>query len=209
MGVMTSARVLGVYRLVFAGLGSAALFTILSHSVRGGRFNPVNFFSFFTIEANLFAVLVLFLTGIGALRSASSGWAWVRGANTLYMTMTGIIYALFLRGLEEALQLPIPWVNTVLHYVMPLAVLTDWLLAPPTKKMSYRQALGWLVFPALYVGYSLTRGALVGWYPYPFLDASVCGYGAVALTCAVFLFGIALLVWVLVARTRGSTTPRP
>lgn len=79
------------------------------------------------------------------------------------MTLTGVIYFLLLRGLEEQLQIPVPWVNTVLHYVIPavVLVLADWLAVLPPRTVRVREALVWVLFPALYVPYSLIRGGVV------------------------------------------------
>ncbi len=200
---MTKRRVLGFYRLGFSLLTFAALATIFTSSLRRESFNPVNFFSFFTIESNIFAATLMLFSGVAALRARDvRSLAMLRGAATLYMSMTGIIYFLLLRGLEASLQLPIPWVNTVLHYVMPLAVLGDWLLDPPRPAIRFRRSLVWLIYPLLYVVYSLVRGAATGWYPYPFLNVSVNGPGAVALSCAVMVPGVILLTWLLVSWTR-------
>ena len=102
-----------------------------------------------------------------------------------------------------------PWVSTVLHYVIPVAVLADWLVAPPPRAVRAREALVWVLFPALYVPYSLIRGAVVGWYPYPFLNADVQGYGNVAVTCAVMLVGLVVLsallaAWIRIERQQRS-----
>ena len=64
-----------------------------------------------------------------------------------------------------------------------------------------------MLFPALYVPYSLIRGALVGWYPYPFLDADAQGYGSVAVTCAVMLVGLVGLSALFAARIRLGQQP--
>ena len=59
-----------------------------------GFFNAANFFSFFTIESNILTAIVL---GVGALRDPRGhGWQLFRGAVTLYMTITGIVYNLLL-----------------------------------------------------------------------------------------------------------------
>ena len=45
----------------------------------------------------------------------------------------------------------------------------------------------------------MVRGALTGWYPYPFLDPADGGYGPVAVTVAAILaFGVLLCVLVAV-----------
>lgn len=199
---MTTQRLTGVYRLFFTALGLTGLGTLFA-VLQGGTFNAGNFFSFFTIEANLLAALTFLLTGVAALRSdRRDRFVTLRGFATLAMTLTGAIYFLLLRGLEEQLQIPVPWVNTVLHYVLPIAVLADWLLVPPPRAIRVREALVWVLFPALYVPYSLIRGAVVGWYPYPFLNADVQGYGSIAVTCAVMLVGLVGLAALLAARTR-------
>ncbi|EEL05689.1 hypothetical protein bcere0014_25630 [Bacillus cereus BDRD-ST196] len=152
-------------------------------------FNPVNFFSFFTIESNILVAVILLFSSFGtALFGRSEQFGVLRGAATVYILSTGLIYFLLLRGLEESLQTAIPWVNTVLHYIMPLAMILDWVINPPTKTITWKQAASWLVFPLLYVVYSLIRGPFVNWYPYPFLDPRIGGYGRV------FLYSIGISV---------------
>ena len=48
--------------------------------------------------------------------------------------------------------------------------------------MSFRDGLLWLAFPLVWTGLTLVRGAIDGWYPYPFLDPVNGGYGTVAVT---------------------------
>ena len=153
-------------------------------------FRGDNFFSFFTIQSNLIAAAVLL-----ARRNDS-----LRGAATLYLIITGVVYATLLSGLERTLQTPLPWVNFVLHRLSPVALVIDWLAAPPRRPLRFRAALLWLVYPLLYLGYSLVRGASVGWYPYPFLDPRhVGGYDRVALVCGLIALGAlvaaGLVVW--------------
>ena len=54
------------------------------------------------------------------------------------------------------------------------------------------------MFPVRGSVYTLVRGEIVDWYPYPFLDAGKHGYGSVALTClaiAALFVGLAALAW--------------
>ncbi len=97
----------------------------------------------------------------------------------------------------------------VLHYITPLAVLTDWLIAPPRQRVNFRKALVWFLFSAAYVLYSLIRKPLVGWYPYPFLDADNQSYGQIAVTSLVMLIGLVGLTALLTARTRQNLETRP
>lgn len=93
------------------------------------------------------------------------------------MAIVGIVFTALLR--HEDLGSLLPWVNTVLHYVMPVAVVLDWLYQPPRTALSFRQTLLWLIFPLVYLSYVLIRGSIVDWYPYPFLNpANVGAMGA-------------------------------
>lgn len=173
----------------------------LISSIHHGR-DLFNFFSFFTIESNLFAAALLICMGIYELIHKDIKWLpYLRGGVTLYMTMTGIIYVLLLSGNEVALQTTIPVVNIVLHYIVPALVLLDWLVFPPKDRMSIRIALVWLAYPLLYLVYSLVRGGITGWYPYPFINPITNGWPNVigmSLTLSVAVFVLTILI---VART--------
>jgi hypothetical protein len=163
-----------------------------------------NFFSFFTIQSNLVAALLLVVVGAYVLLGKSGRTvAYVRGALTLYMTMTGIIYVLLLAGYEQALQTTIPAVNIILHYIMPVVILADWLVFPPEKKLSFRIALVWLACPLLYLVYSLIRGSITDWYPYPFINPTLSGWPNLIGTSLAIALGSLALTWLLVQRTSG------
>ncbi|HVQ44079.1 MAG TPA: Pr6Pr family membrane protein [Candidatus Saccharimonadia bacterium] len=203
-----------IYRVAFALLCLYAIGVQYRYGMQGQGidFIPANFFSFFTIESNLLAILIFLIAGLLAVKLPKPTTAWVqlRGAAVLYMTITGIVYVTLLSGLEESLQTPIPWINFVLHYLMPVVVLADWFLDLPRLRLSFKQGLVWLIFPAAYLVYSLVRGPVVGWYPYPFLDpqAQNQGYAGIAVTAAVMLgitLGfIAALTWTTRLRARRA-----
>ncbi|MGG0723599.1 Pr6Pr family membrane protein [Bacillus mycoides] len=188
---MRSAKMIAIYRMLLSLLAFSALITQFVTRAQVKPFNPVNFFSFFTIESNILVAVILLLSSlVTATFGRSEQFGVLRGAATVYILTTGLIYFLLLRGLEESLQTAIPWVNTVLHYIMPLAMILDWVINPPTKAVTWKQAASWLVFPLLYVVYSLIRGPFVNWYPYPFLDPRIGGYGRVLL----YSIGIAVVI---------------
>ena len=182
-------------RVAGAVLGVAAIATALSD-----RTGPLsNFVSFFTIESNLLAMVVLLVGGL--LDPRSERWAWFRGLVTLAMVITGMVYAALLSDVD--LQLAAPWTNAVLHRVLPVLLLVDWLFFPPWPKLSARAALGWLAFPLAYFAYSLLRGSVADWYAYPFLDPRPHGYDRVALNAVALAAGMAVLA-LLVNRTAAQ-----
>lgn len=184
--------------IIFAAIAVQMSFSIEHH------WSLSNFFSFFTIQSNILAATILLVVGVGSLLKQKSNpqFAFLRGAATLYMTMTGIIYIALLSGNEVALQTTVPWVNFVLHYAAPVIVLLDWLLFPPPFKLPFSKTIFWLVFPALYLVYSLIRGAFINWYPYPFLNPLTDGWGSVIVTCLVISFGALGLSGLLALRTK-------
>jgi hypothetical protein len=184
------------YRLAFAALSIVAMVTqfvyLLTH-----RGSPLNFFSFFTIESNIFAAAMLIY---GALRRPEPSYEYdmLRGAATTYMTITGVVYVALLSNLPPGVDSTIGWVNWVLHRIMPVVLFLDWVLVPPAHELRFRKALWWAVFPLVYAGYSLIRGAVVHWYPYPFLNVDSHGYARVTVTCLAVAVGALAFIWVVV-----------
>ncbi len=159
----------------------------------------INFFSYFTNLSNLFAAIVLLWGARGPGSHGATGPPdRVRAIAATQMTVVGVVFAILLRDVDlGALE---PWVNVVLHYVMPCAIVIDWMVQPPRARLEPRDIVICLAFPAVYLSYVLLRGSAAGWYPYPFLNPALMGgYGGVA----VYAVGIALAFlaagWSLVA----------
>lgn len=170
-----------------------------SHSSGRAGFDPVNFFSYFTILSNIFVAAVLAVAAVVALTGKQPGkmLECSRGAATVYMVTTGILFALLLAKYDVGVTLP--WVNHILHQAIPVFALLDWLLMPPARRLSPRIWFSWLIFPLAYAPYTLIRGSAVNWYPYPFLDPNWnnAGYGRVFAYCAgitVFMVGLAAAI---------------
>ncbi len=189
---------INTYRLGFAVLTIVAITAQAADLYARGTLVPQNFFSYFTIQSNVIAIVV-FLGSVAWWRTAPSLiWELARGASVVHMTITFVVFALLLSGTN--VDTALPWVDTVLHRVMPLAVIADWLIDPPRHRISFRTSLRWTTFPLLWTAYTLVRGAIVGWYPYPFLDPVNGSYGSVAVyVVAILVFGVALcgvVAWV-------------
>ncbi|HYH93643.1 MAG TPA: Pr6Pr family membrane protein [Candidatus Saccharimonadales bacterium] len=124
------------------------------------------------------------------------------------MTVTFVVYGLLLSGTDVDTQLA--WVNDVVHRLFPLVVIADWLVDPPQHRISFRDSLIWLVFPLAWTWYTLIRGAIVGWYPYPFLDPANGGYGTVAgYVVGIFVFGIVLCAVIAALGSALAARRRP
>jgi hypothetical protein len=197
---------LSLARLAFATLAIVAMtyqFAVLN--LEPG-YAKGNFFSFFTIQSNILAVVALFLLVAVPRDRRKAFFDGARQAAVLYIAITGVVFALLLSGLQEDVQTSASWVDLVVHKLMPVVLVADWLIDPPRYRLPAWTVLAWLAYPAGWLVYTLVRGELVDWYPYPFVDVSNLGYGgvlvrAVGLTVA-FALGAAALLWIGNRRAR-------
>ena len=120
------------------------------------------------------------------------------------MMTTGVVYGVLLADTAGREITYVGWADTVVHRIMPIVIVTDWLIASPRTRLTLRAGLIWLSYPVLFLAYSLIRGPIVAWYPYPFLTpARVGGYAGVAL----YAVGIALFILLVTWLTVTSAMP--
>lgn len=195
-----SATSLNVVRLALAATAIITMtYQFASLNVEPG-YAKANFFSFFTIQSNILAVATLCLLVIVRRAERTPLFDGVRSGVVLYMAITGVVFAVLLAGLQEELQTTIPWVDFVVHKLMPVVLVVDWLLDPPRHRLPRWIAAAWLCYPAVWLMYTLVRGEIVDWYPYPFVDVSRLGYAGVlgrsVFLLAGFTLASAAMLWV-------------
>ncbi len=192
---------LGGSRVALGVVALVAVVARLLESDGAPGFSAANFFSYFTIQSNLIAAAVLLVAGAGALRGRPPSerldlW---RGAATLYIATTGVVYSALLAADEPNL---LRLTNVVLHYLMPVALVVDWAVDRPRWAIPFRRAVVWIAYPAAFIAYTLARGAIVDWYPYDFVDVAERGYPAVLVTTLVLGAAMLGLIWLLAWTTR-------
>lgn len=219
-----------VLRIAAAALIAAAviaqLMRTLENAVAEGFHLPTvtaNFFSFFTIESNLFAAIVLVIAAVRTWtvrEERDPAWlAIALAAVSTFMIITGIVYNLLLRGIELPQGQTVPWSNEVLHVIGPLFLLLDVLFAPRRRGLPWATVGIVVMYPIVWAVYTLVRANLITnpgtgdpwWYPYPFLNPHVQGgYGGVALYIVGIAAAFALVAWGIVAvgRRRDPLTER-
>jgi len=166
--------------------------------------NVVNFLSFFTIESNILSAVVL-LIGASLLVGLQEDPRWFLVARlcvVTYMVTTGVVYNLLLRGIELPQGSTLGWSNEIMHVVVPIYLLVDWILAPGRRPVRWRAIWIVVIFPLVWSVYTLVRGPLVidqvygtdFWYPYPFMNPNVQpnGYASVAVYMLLITAVIAL-----------------
>ena len=205
------ARTLHAIVLVAAVVGlSLELVRALTSDDLGTRL--VRLFSYFTIQSNVLAAIA---AGMLLWRPDRRGrvFAVVRLDALLCIAVTGIVYHAVLAGLQE-LTPSGALANLMLHTVVPVGTVVAWLVVGPRPRLS-PAVVGWsLVYPLGWIAYTFLRGAVVDWYPYPFLDFSEIGLqsamvrtGVVAVIFLVLAFAVLGLEKILPPAPRPVSEP--
>jgi hypothetical protein len=201
MDTRPSGKVLRIIIALLAWLGLAIQFyyIIKSSEVNGKSVSLLigNYFSYFTILTNLMiavsqtVVLLRPFSSIGRFSSKIS----VQTAIAIYILTVGITYNVILRSLYTFSGIESVG-NELLHLFVPLLYFIFWLACVPKGTLKWGNAFPWLMYPLIYLIYTLLRGPSSGFYPYPFVDVSKIGYPK-TFTNSIFLF-IAFLILSLV-----------
>ncbi len=207
------ARVRPWIRLVTALLIVVAIAAQCQRLSSDGVFKPFNVFSFFTIQSNILTVFVLlgleFRERTSVFRLART----IRPGVVLYMAMTGVVYAVLLAPAAADVGLTAKWVDAIVHVLAPIVIVADWFLSAPERKPMMADIPRWIAFPVAWLAYSLIRGSIVDWYPYPFLDprpgsSNAAGsWPMVVLMVAIISLAVVAFAWVIVKVTPSRADP--
>lgn len=141
----------------------------------------VRFWSYLTIWGNvLVAGSALALT---CGRSPDSRLARaLRLDAVVLIAVVGVVHFLFLRPLLDLHGADL-LADKLLHLAVPTLGVLGWLVFGPRGRASWSDLSLFLVIPVGWLAYTLIRGEVVEWYPYPFIDVNEHGYGVVLLNC--------------------------
>ena len=159
--------------------------------------------STFTYQANVLAASYYLWTLASPRADVRIG---VRGAVVLYVLIAGVIWNLFLTGRSMGYTPA----NVLLHVVVPVLALTDWLLVGRDQaQVRWWQPVVWLVYPAAYLALALAvlnnadRRA-----PYYFLDPDTVGTASVVANVCVLAGGALALGYALLVINRAVAAVR-
>ena len=154
----------------------------------------IRYFSYFTIITNL--LVAICFSALAFFRSSWLGRFFAQQqtltAVTVYIITVGVIYNLILRfiwnpqGLQKV-------VDELLHSFVPAAVTAYWAAFSKKELLSWNDFWRWLIYPLSYAAWIFVRGAISGFYPYPFLDVNKLGASRTAINVAA-LSGFLILV---------------
>jgi len=150
--------------------------------------------SYFTIQSNIVVGLV---SGALALRQVEPSWGFrlLQVTSVVAIAFTGVGYYVLLGAESHG-----GWATAadlLLHAAIPSLAIVGWLLFGPRRPNLGSKVVFVLAFPALWLTWTLARGAVTDAYPYPFVDVVDLGYLVVltnTLIIGVAMTATALLV---------------
>ncbi len=187
-------------------------------SRQGGRFptaagRAFNVFCFFTVQSNLIVGVTSLLLALKPNRSSTT-FKTFRLIGVVGITVTGLVYHAVLSRLLDLESWALV-ADNLLHTVVPVLAVVGWLMFGPRGLTSRR--ITWLsvIFPVVWLIFTLIRGPIVHFYPYPFVDVIHLGYARVLVNCvwvAVLYLGLAAAFAALdrcLGRLQTTAVPHP
>lgn len=162
---------------------------VLLVDLAGAGLGSWRFVGYFTILSNIGIATTATAVALG--RSGKLTGARARLMGLTAIVTVGFVYSLLLRSLWN----PVGWAriaDMVLHDITPVLAALLWALMPHGE-LKWGDLKWALAPPALYLAYSMARGAFDGWYPYYFLNPAQQTSGELALGMAGTLLVFAII----------------
>ena len=203
----TSSRLLMILTAITAWVALALQLYILINNTPANGMTPLQavgrFFIFFTILSNL--LVAISLTIVLCSPASVAGRFFARPSNiaavTLYIFIVGLVYNLVLRSQWKPTGLQ-KIADELLHVAVPLLFTIYWLFIAPKVRLQWKNVFAWLVFPFAYLVYAMVRGAVEGFYPYPFIDLKTLSIREVVLNCLLVMLAFISFGLLLIAISR-------
>ncbi|WP_433831547.1 Pr6Pr family membrane protein [Flavobacterium anhuiense] len=166
----------------------------------------VRFFSFFTILTNILVFLcsAMLLFGGKCKLNFFFRKCTTIAAITVYILIVGIVFNLLLRPIVD-LKGHHLIVSEIFHTVVPTLFFFYWLLFVSSEKISFKVILYWLVYPIIYIIYTLFHGILTNFYPYPFIDVTKLGFETALVNGLFVLIAFVVLSVILISISKIRT----
>lgn len=195
-----------IYKFALTLIGVAAL--LYAAGLGDGHFNG-SFFCYFTNLSNIAVVAYLCAAAVAALRNGAL-WPepWMpklKHALMLAITVTWLVAHFLLDHGGVFASGTFHWTSLVLHYIVPIGMILDWLLFDRKGTMRAVEPPFWTVFPLCYLVCIMVgvwcfglnvRPAQHSRWPYDFLDFDHNGVPAVTVTILLLIVGFVVLGYV-------------
>lgn len=197
-----------IYRFIFLIVCGIGLY--LNSGIAAGKL-AVYMLVFYTIQSNLLCFVffsVLLFKNISDLinkgiRGTTLIFPHFKGAVTMSIAVTFLIYH-FVLAPEYIMACSdynlFNWQNLIVHYIVPLAVIFDWLLFDKKSNFRWFDPILWILLPITYFIAVVLRARLgnvieivKSSYPYFFIDVDMLGWLCVLKNVSLLILGFLLV----------------
>lgn len=185
------------------------LYVIIQNRITDVPETIIRFFSYYTVLTNILIAVcftMVYAKGIGE-KSNFFARPNTLTATAVYICIVALTYNVILRFQWAPTGLTrVP--DELLHLIIPVIYLIFWSKYVPKQNIQWKSILPWAIYPIVYLGYTLLRGPMAEWYPYPFIDVIKLGYTKVfinsAAVCAVFVVFSILFIGIAKGMSKRS-----
>jgi hypothetical protein len=145
---------------------------------------------YFTDQTNLVLAVIFLWAGFATLLKGIQPPAWLKGCLTLYILVTGLVANIILPPTDPttATYLYGMMTSTMLHVIVPIMAVVDFILFDPHRRYKWHYSLTWLIYFPIYLTFIIIRANLwpnsgpgysgnpTSSYPYGFIDLSKLGW---------------------------------
>ena len=165
-----------------AAIGIAMLGSVVwqvADRVAHNVFRPFEYFTFFTIDTGIAAGTVMLIAAVYAFRNREDAPEprWLTLARLSLVTsdvIVCVVYNALLRDLPpSAADAGYVWPTTpneILHVWAPILLVVEWLVFAKHERLGWRAAFWTWAYPFAWLGFTIVRGSIDGWWPYFFID---------------------------------------
>ncbi len=205
--------IVALFRFVVAALA-------LAGTSRAWFFGEAQNLVYFTYQTNLLIAFTFIWAGLAGLLRGVQPPAWLKGALTLNIIITGLVAWLVLPPDNPATVFRIFGVpsNLLAHILVPILTTVDFVLFDEHRRFKWLDSLTWLIYFPVYLAFVVIRarvfhgvGPAAGGNPYPygFIDLDKLGIQQFLLNCVIYLsiFFVLALIIVVVDKALPARTP--
>ena len=141
-----------LYRIIFLLCCEAGMILQYIDSLRRGNADTLLYY--YTVQSGILCFLYFFFL---AVFSPKKEKAVIRGAVTMCIAVTAIAYLFMPNGAKEAAASDKAFYTgyILMHYIVPLMVILDYLLFFPKGLYKALHPLCWLILPYLYIAFTM------------------------------------------------------
>lgn len=156
-----------------------------------GWARSVNVLCYFTNQSNILVGVISALL-VFNLKRSSFRFVVAQFTALICIVVAGVVYYLLLASEDNLVGID-AITNFVVHTSVPIMFVIGWLAFIDRGQTTMKTVRYSLIFPICWAIFAMVRGAIIDWYPYPFMDVRDLGYAMALLNMSVVTLFFLLL----------------